>query len=289
MLLKTLLLAFGVFAGSTAVIMIKACQVNPVALAAYRLLVAVMILSPLFLRDLSRHRHAFNSRHLLRTLLPGLALGLHFISWNIGARMTLTANASLIVNFTPVVMPFFLFFMIRERLTVGEALGTMLALAGVVLLAGGDFHLDPEHFKGDLVCFASMLVFSLYLALGRANRHFPSLWLYVVPLYLTAGIVCLVVCVIFGQSFAIPTRGDLLLSLGLGFIPTVMAHSIMNYSMKHMRGQFVTIANLGQFIFAGIMAYFVFSKEAPHWNFYIAAGLVVAGAIYALKSSPSRG
>ena len=55
--------------------------------------------------------------------------------------------------------------------------------------------------------------------------------------------------------------------------------------MRHIRGQAVGIANLGQFIFAGVMAYFRFD-EVPAWNFYAAVGLVVTGAYLALRDTP---
>jgi drug/metabolite transporter (DMT)-like permease len=82
-------------------------------------------------------------------------------------------------------------------------------------------------------------------------------------------------------DFSQPIR-EIAFIVGLGLIPTVTGHSIMNYSMKHLRGQVVSLANLNQFIFAGIMAWILLG-EKPIWNFYIACALVVAGAITALR------
>ena len=81
------------------------------------------------------------------------------------------------------------------------------------------------------------------------------------------------------------TPKDLLLTIGLGIVPTVLGHSILNYSMRHIRGQAVSIANLSQFIFAGIMGYF-FLSEVPQWTFFVACPLVVGGAVLALQSTP---
>ena len=78
-----------------------------------------------------------------------------------------------------------------------------------------------------------------------------------------------------------------MLILGLGIIPTVLGHSILNYSMRHIRGQAVGIAALGQFIFAGIMGYFLLS-DAPQQTFYVAAPLAVVGAILALRATPAK-
>ncbi len=291
MLFRIPLLICGVFCCSTAVLMIKASQVDPILLAGLRVFVASIVLGPVFWRDHVKYRDHWDMSRLKRTMIPGVILGLHFITWNLAARMTLAVNASLIVNMLPIAMPFLLYMLIREKPNRREITGTIIALGGVLILAGGDYHLDPQYFRGDLVAFGSMILYGLYLALGRRNSDFPTIWLYVVPLYLTAGVTSLV---IWGVLFlagptGLATVGDfsqpireIAFIVGLGLIPTVMGHSIMNYSMKHLRGQVVSLANLNQFIFAGIMAWILLS-EKPSWNFYIACALVVAGAITALR------
>jgi len=49
-----------------------------------------------------------------------------------------------------------------------------------------------------------------------------------------------------------------------------------------MRGQVVSIVNMGQFIFAGAMGY-LFLHEVPALPFYAASVLVVVGAVLAIK------
>ena len=121
----------GIVAASTAVIFIKLCTVNPVLLASYRLLAATIFLFPLFLRDWHRHREAYTRRDFLLSILPGIVLALHFITWITGARMTPSANASLIVCLVPLATPFLLALLVSERLTRNELLATAIALLGV--------------------------------------------------------------------------------------------------------------------------------------------------------------
>ena len=167
----------GVFACSTAALFIKTSAVHPAVLSAWRLLIAAAVLSPLFLRAWRRQPESLGWTDLRRSLIPGVLLALHFISWAAGARMTPVANATLIVNMVPVAMPFFLFFLLREKINRGEIAGTVLALAGVTVLAWSDYRFEPENLPGDAVCFASMLLFGLYLAYGRLNRGAASMWL----------------------------------------------------------------------------------------------------------------
>ncbi len=293
MFLQILFLILGVFACSTAAIFIRLSSVHPVMLSALRLFVAAVVLTPLFLRDRRRHRARYTRKDLFDTIIPGLLLGIHFISWIAGIKMATVANGSLIVNLVPIAMPFFLYFLIREKLTGREWLATGIALGGTALLVACDFNLDRQYFIGDIICFVSMLFFCLYLAFSRKYRHVSSLWLYVVPLYYIAGVFCLVCAIVWGlvrDADALPqlySGKDWLWAVFLGIIPTVIGHSILNHSMKKLRGQVVSIINMGQFVFAGTMAFLIFN-EVPHWSLYAASVmLVVAALIVVTRQRPA--
>ena len=281
--LRVALLLLGVYACSTAVIMIKAGTVPPMLLAGYRILIAAVVLAPLLVRDLRRFRGQITWRDLAPTILPGVVLGMHFITWIDGARRTLAANAALIVTMVPIAMPFFLLAMLRERLTRGELGGTIVAMLGVAVLGASDYHVSPGHLRGDAICFGSMLLFCWYLVLARKHRHFQSIWLYVVPLYFAGGVLCLAAGLVMERGVQVTYNAkEILLIIGLAIVPTVIGHSILNYSMKHMRGQIVGVMTLTEFVFAGVMAFFFFG-EIPSWAFYPAAALVLAGAIIIVK------
>lgn len=274
---RILLLIFGVFCCSTAVLLIKASQTSPVMLASLRLWVAAIALSPVFFLSVRKHRDRFAWSSLRATIMPALMLSIHFISWIIGARMTPAVNSTLIVNFVPLVMPFLLFFSLRERLTRAEILATLVAMGGVALLCVSDFNISPEYFWGDVICFGSMLALAYYMLLARRNRDFPSLWLYVVPIYFLSAIMCLVAAPFLGAMHVEWSWREAVLVLALGIVPTVFGHSIINRSMQKLRGQVVSILNMGQFIFAGVMAWFVFG-ERPSTMLYVAAVMIVGGA-----------
>jgi drug/metabolite transporter (DMT)-like permease len=276
----------GVFACSLAVIFIKASTVDPVLLSSFRLLGAALLLAPLFERERRRHVGQFGFASFRRSILPGLVLAAHFVSRAVGARMTLAANASLIVNMVPLAMPFLLFFVAGERIERLELVATVLGLSGVLVLSAGD--VASGDLGGDLVCFLSMLLFALYLALGRRNRDIPSIWLYVVPLYAIAGLACLALgAQRLPQVFGFAPREWWLL-LALAVVPTIFGHSLLNAAMKRFRGNVVSVCNVGQFVFAGVSAWLFFG-EVPKPAFWPAALLVVLAAAVALRGSRTAG
>jgi drug/metabolite transporter (DMT)-like permease len=250
--------------------------------ATYRTFIAAIVLTPFYIRELRKTQtKAFNS-DIAGSILPGICLALHFITWIIGARRTWAVNSSLIVNMTPVFMPLFLIMFAREVPTVFEMAGTVVAISGLALLAAGDFQINPQTFRGDSICFISMLFFALYLVLAKRSRT-GSFFLYIVPLYYIAGTVCLIITLFFVNPVKPYELREVALIIGLGIIPTVMGHSILNYSMQTLRGQTVSIINLSQFIFAGILGFLIL-HEIPSPSLYVASALVVIGSVIAIRS-----
>jgi len=289
-MLDMAVLVFGVFCCSTAVIFIKAGAVDSVLLAALRLLIAAVILSPLFVHDWRRTPSVTLRRCLRHSLIPGTLLSIHFISWIAASRMTPAANATLIVNLVPVALPVMLFVLLREQLTRREIIGTLLALGGMGLLTGADFTMNREYFLGDMLCLGSMLFFALYLAWARRHKEPGGVWVYVVPLYAVAGCVSLALLPLamalgIADPFQDYSRHDLLMVAGLAVVPTVFGHSILNIAMKRMRGQLVSIVNMGQFVFAAILAYCLLD-EMPDRSFVPASVLVVLGALTVVYKIP---
>lgn len=281
-MLSILLLIFGVFCCATSVLMIKASGLHPAVLSAYRLLGAALLLSPLYFAAAKKHRGKYSARDLRLTLLPALTLALHFISWAQGAQWTRAANATLLVNLSPVAVPFLLFLTMREKVTRPELVGTACALGGVAWLASSDFGLDRRFLLGDLTCFGSMLLFSYYLVQGRLNRDVPNLWLYLVPVYAFAGALCLLAALFVADPFGPHPARAYWAALGLAVIPTILGHSILNHAMQRLSGPVVGVCNLFQFLFAGALAFVLFG-EAPRPAFYGAGALVVVGAVIVIR------
>jgi drug/metabolite transporter (DMT)-like permease len=274
MIIQIIILFFGVFALSTAVVFIKFSKLDPILLASYRQLFAALILTPFFIKAL-REKSVSIGKLIKPAILPGIALGAHFITWIIGARMTTAANATIIVNLVPISMPFFIFFSTKEIPSINEWLGTLISIGGVLFISLGELDISQKNSLGNLICLGSMLLFTFYLTLAKHNRH--SIWLYIVPLYYIGGIFCLLISLFFTSPLAGFNFKEFLWILGLGMIPTIIGHTIINKSMMILKSQLVSLVNLFQFVSATLMGYHFF-HEIPHPNFYLGAILIITGA-----------
>jgi drug/metabolite transporter (DMT)-like permease len=285
MLLRFLLLFLGVFACSTSAIFIRASTTDPFVLTAFRLVLASILLAPVFLAQRRKFPGSFTRDHLRRTHLPAVVLAFHLISWTLGARSTVVAQSTLIVNLVPIAVPFFLYWIVKERITRTEVIGTALAILGLLTLSAKDALNGGGSAVGDAICFGSMLLFALYLALGRRNRDFPSVWLYVIPVYAQASVVCLLVALPRLHTFAVTSGREWSLMLALAVVPTIFGHSLLNAAMRKIRGQIVSLCNVAQFVFASVMGFLLFG-EVPRAVFYLAAVIVVAGVVTVVLGTP---
>lgn len=286
------LLLFGVFTLSTSVLMLKKSTSPPMVVAGMRLLIAAVLLTPVmivqmiwpvFVHRSTKYAAIPTLKQLAWTVPGAIFLAVHFITWTMGARMTNAANASLIVNLAPVALPLLMWIINGERITRGEIVGTCIAMGGVLALMGQGYRLRDGSVYGDAMCFGSMLLFCFYVCFGRYAGRGQKLWVYLVPMYGLAGVICLVAAAIAGFSLKPANSTELMLWIGLALIPTVVGHSIFNYSIKHLRGQTVTTINLSQFVFAGVLAYFIFG-EVPPTKLYVVSVVIAAGVVIVVRS-----
>ncbi len=286
MFAEIVLMFAGQIAAAISIFFIVESQLAPGMLAAYRLFLASILMFPLFYREsteLSRRLGITGAGmlvHLIRhSLAPGLLLGLHFIFWNTGARLTIAANATLFVNMTPVVMPLAVFFLTGEKPGAKEALATALAISGAVLLSLGDLSLGSDHLRGNLFAFISMLFLTFYLALSRRNKDLPF-WYYIWGVYLIGGVTSFTADLALGAELW-SDRGivDVFPVIGLTLVSTIIGHNLINRAMRQIPSQIVGVGQLSQFLWAGILAWLLYG-ELPTPIFYPSMGLIAAGTIF---------
>ena len=283
-------LIIAVLALSTSVLMLRESTLAPGTLSCWRLLIAALLLFPWFVRGWLRHHGSeFALRRLHLCVIPGLLLALHFTTWVVGARSTEVANASLIVNVVPAVLPFLLWFLARETVSGREIKGTIVAFAGVILLTCADLSISLDTARGDLICFGSMLLLAAYMAYGRRNGpQLPDVWLYVVPMYLVAAGGSLLLAAATGQRLEVPVGKEFVLVIALAIVPTILGHALINYTLRYMRGQHVAVMSQCQFIFAGLLELGIHGVLPP-WGFFFAAPIVVVGAWIVITARSQEG
>ncbi len=280
-------LVIGVIATALSFVFIRESTEAPAMLAGFRVLIAGLVLLPVYLQQRKRYGDSSYALVFKRSLLPGLVLGIHFIAWVVGARLTTAANATLIVSLVPLVMPFLMFWQFGERLQRPEIIATVLAISGMLMLTINDFTISKDYLLGDGVSFISMLLFALYLTVARRYASLASVWLYIVPVYLVAGISTVLLACLFSSPFHSYSLYNLSMILGLALVSTVIGHTAFNYAMQQLRGQTVSIAIMSQFIVAAIAGYVLYN-EVPPLLFYPASVLLLVAVLLVILNQSGK-
>ncbi len=281
------IMAIGVIVAGFGVVFMKTGSIDPLPLASYRLLFASFILFPLFLRDTGKVNSPFQFKSYRRSLLPGAILGIHFTTAIIGTRLIPGGHATALFSLSPVVMPFLMYFMVKEKITSLEILGTAVSIGGVIYLGFKDSHFSSSYLKGDGIIIISMVFLTLYLALARKNRSDTPFWYYIVPLYFTGGLVCLIMALLTGSDMSVKGMDDYISLAGLTLVNTIVGHGINNYGMRKLRGQVVSLIKLTQII-SGTALAFLFLGEIPPGYFYYAALIILAGPLILILFDKKR-
>jgi drug/metabolite transporter (DMT)-like permease len=168
-----LLVATMIFwAGNTVLARAMADHIPPVAFAQMRWTLALLILLPFTWRKVREDWPEIRHHAGIITLLGLLGISAYNTLVYVGVATTTAINAMLLSSIFPMVIAAVGFGLYRDRLTVAQFVGILVACVGAaVILSGGDIaHLAAFRFApGDLWVLAAQLAYAGYTVLLRAR------------------------------------------------------------------------------------------------------------------------
>ena len=272
-------LAVAVLAASTSTIFIRFAQTeaSSLAIAAWRLVLASMVLVPIAIarnRDEISHLRR-NSLALL--VLSGIFLCFHFASWITSLEYTSVPSSVVLVSTSPLWVAVLSPLVLRERLPGIVWIGLIVALVGGTIVGGGQacqivpggidcsgfqFYLHGRTLFGNFLALVGAWCGAGYLLVGRWVRPSLSLLSYTAIVYGIAA-VGLVILVLVNHTQVIGYQPVIYVwFILLALIPQLIGHSTYNWALRYLSAAYVSIALLGEPIGTSILALFLL-KEAP--------------------------
>ena len=175
-------------------------------------------------------------------VVSGIMLGLHFETFILAVKFTTVANATFLVNTSPIMLAVLSQRVIKERTSSRENIGALIAILGVLLVAdaGNGF----RYFGlADASALLAAFLISFYSLIGRFLRtHGVNAACYTAYVYSTAAIVAFSLAEMFGSNpFEIYDASNMIAIFSLALLPTILGHSLYNYSLGSVK---VVTANL---------------------------------------------
>ena len=247
-----LLLPVGVLAISSASILIRLTPADPLAIAFWRLAFATSIVLAV---GAVKGLELPLGRYLTYSLLSGVFLAVHFLSWIPSLFLTTVAASTTLVNIHPIVM-LLLSRSLGERINRATAAGVLVATVGAILIT-----FSPGGLLGDLLAVVGALSFAGYLAIGRVVRTSVGTLGYVAVAYGAAALVSLGVGLALRVNLVNYDWHTFFMFLLIASIPMMLGHTVFNYLLGRYRAVTIAASTLGEPIGATLLAALVLGES----------------------------
>ena len=270
-----ILLAVGIFFLSLSGILIKIAEAPPLITAFYRMFFTVLLLTPYFLI-----RHRSKARYFLdyRPLVVGFLLAVHFILWISSIQYTAISNSVIFVALQPLFTIILEYLFAREDLKGGAVIGIIMAVIGSSIISIADFYQLGDKLFGNFLALSAALFASSYLFIGRGVRKKLDYFPYLYILYSYAAFFLAIGVYLFDIPFRGYGINNYIIFLGLAVGPTLIGHSILNYSVRYLPTSIVSLSILGEPILTTFMAWLLLNEQVMLTT--IIGGSFILGGIY---------
>ena len=285
--LPYLALLIGMFAISTSAILIRHSNSEPLVIGSYRQAFATLIFLPFIIKDRGEEIRSQSYVTLFEMILTGILLGAHFSFFITSVKETSVAASVLLATCHVVYVAILGRFLFGEILSREAIIGTSIALAGILILFGGDLLDNPGNFRGNLFAFISGILAGLYYLSGRKLRKIISLPTYAFVVYLFSFLTMFAVVLIQNLSYSNLPITEIQLFLLMALIPTLLGHTMQNWALAYLPAYVVSISLLAEPIGSGLLAW-LFFQEIPSIGVISGGFIVIIGLYFVIIAEESN-
>ena len=275
-----IMIVTGIFGISLSSIFVKFSPAPSAVTAAWRLLWTVVLMTPAVWGSAPVRREllAAPRKTVLLSILSGLFLALHFVTWFESLKHTSVASSTTIVctEVIWVCLGFCLF--LKGRISGKAAAAITVTLLGSLLIAWSDSGTGGQLY-GDILALLAAVAVAVYTLIGRVVRFRASTSVYTYLVYAACAIALLILCAIQGHSLTAYGFSAPVVGLLLAVFSTILGHSIFSWCLKFFSPAFVSASKLCEPVVAAILAAFLFG-EIPELLQLLGGGLILAGVLY---------
>lgn len=267
----------GILFVSTASIFIRFAQAeaSSIAIAAARLLIASVVLVPIAITRYRQEWLQLNKSDLVKGLLSGLFLALHFATWITSLQLTSVASSVVLVTTTPLWVAILSPVVLQEPIRRSVLIGLLVSVTGGMIVGIGN---ACDFDQGTLICQAQVFggqamlgnflalfgawMAAGYMIMGRQLRKKLNTIPYIALVYGVAALILLVVVIIRAEPVFDYSGETYIWLLALGVFPQLLGHSLFNWALKYISAAYVSLTLLGEPIGTIILA-LIFLQESP--------------------------
>lgn len=278
----------GVFAVSTSAVLVKLADGAPASIIAnYRLLFAVLIMSPIILLYYRHELKRITKKDWILAMLAGIFLAFHFIFWFDSLNYTSVASSVVLVTLQPIFAFLGTYFFFHERFTPGAVISMAIALFGSLIISWGDFQISGLALLGDILALLGAMMITAYFLIGQNIRRRLSLMTYTFVVYGISSITLIIYNLSLGYSFVGYPTSYWWIFLTLAIVPTFLGHTMFNWALKWLSTSTISMAIVFEPIGATLLAYIVLG-ETVTWSQWLGGTIVLFGLSLFIMSTTKK-
>src|SRR5271163_3360563 len=270
-----LALAAGILCVSWSAIFVRWTDIPGTASAFYRMLISTAFVAPTWF--LRRNESRLDGKTLLIISAGGLFFALDLAFFNTGILRTSAANATLLGNYSPVVVGLLTWLIFRRRPALNFWLGLLLALLGTVAIVWSDLTTHIGFGAGDAMSVAAAVFFAGYLMVTERVRSTISTLIFLRLAMVSSMIFLLVMCLALGISLRVPPGHSWPALFGLGLVTQLGGYMALTYALGHLPATVTSVSLLMQGPLTAVLAAFLLAEKvtAPQ----VFGGLLVLAGV----------
>ena len=278
---RFILLAVAIAAISSSAVLVQWADASPIALAFWRTTGGALILAGPSLRHQARPSRS----QWPWIALAGVALGTHFATWLASLELTSVAASVTLVSTAPLMIGVSL---LATGRSPGRATWTAiaLALAGTIVITGGDLGSGGDALLGDGLALAGAATMAVYLSVGQRLRAELATSTYTSRTYAVAALSMVPVMALADIAAWGYDRTTWLAIGGMIVGPQLAGHTALNLLLKRLGSMTVSLALLAEPLGASILV-LLFFGQVPPLAAVVGAPLIVAGLVIQVMSRRS--
>jgi drug/metabolite transporter (DMT)-like permease len=279
-------LILGAVAIGFAPIFVRLSEVGPIATGFWRVAMAFPLLTLFSIHQGTTQpdtNQPISWRDYAWILFAGIAFGADLATWHYSIHYTTVANATLLANFSPVILALWGWLVLGKRPQAQLVLGLALAVFGVAILVHPNLQLNQSTWRGDTLAFITSFYYTVYLlAMNRARRVFSALRSMTIASFSSMLFLAFLMWMTGEVWLPVSLTGWLVL-LGLAFFSHILGQGLITYAFPYLPTTFAATTLLVQPMIAAIAGWFFFAEKLSLLQ--IAGLLIALGGIFLAKKT----
>ena len=288
--LTILLLLIGLAAVAHGAIFARLADADPIVISAFRTGVAALIILPVGLVTGWTAIRAGGAMVLVRAIVGGGFLALHFATWIASLDHTSIANSVILVTMSPVWLALHAVLVQREPVGRAVVLCVALSLVGSAIVGlygtgeGGTGEGAAESgLFGDGLALLGGICMAGYLLTGQramvtGRSHRVPLLAYLGLCYTAAALFLWTAVLVLGLQIGGLSETTYLAMIGAGLVSQVIGHSTYNWALKRFSPRFVAVCLLGEPVLSTLLGLAYFGEQVN--PMVIFGGAFILAAVY---------